>query len=101
MRIDALERLRAALEDLDTAPPLDQVRKLGLLIEDAKGIVGDVSALRGAALAELTAPGGEYYRRIPALSDALSLHRSRIDASLAAGGTGRSRRPARSYDGED
>ena len=84
MRIDALERLRAALDALDAAPPLDQARKLGLLIEDAKGIVGDVSALLGSVLAGLTAPGAEYYRRIPALSGALPLHRSRIDAALAA-----------------
>ncbi len=84
MKIDELERLRAALDDLENASPLEQARALGPLIEQAKTVVGAVSRRRAAVLAGLTAPGAEYYRRTPALSAALPLHRSKIDEALAA-----------------
>lgn len=82
--MDDLDRLRAALSALDDASLLDQARALGPLIEDAKAIVGAVSLRRAAVLAKLTAPGAEYYRRIPALAEELPLHRSRVDEALAA-----------------
>jgi hypothetical protein len=84
VKIDELERLRAALDDLEGASPLDQARALGDLIEDAKRVVSAVSLRRGAVLAKLTAPGADYYRRVPALAADLPLHRSRIDEALAA-----------------
>lgn len=82
--MDDLDRLRAALDALEDAPLLDQARALGPLIEQAKAVVGAVSLRRAAVLAELTAPGAEYYRRIPDLAEELPLHRSNIDAALAA-----------------
>jgi hypothetical protein len=84
VKIDELEKLRAALDALDAAAPLEQARALGPLIEDAKAVVGALSRARAAVLAGLTAPGAEYYRRTPALSIDLPLHRSKIDEALAA-----------------
>lgn len=84
MKLDELERLRVALGALEDASPLEQARALGPLIEDAKAVVSAVSRSRAAVLAELTAPGAAYYRKIGQLAAELPLHRSRIDEALAA-----------------
>lgn len=84
MKIDEIEKLRAALDALESASPLEQARALGPLIDDARAVVGAVSRRRAALLADLTAPGADYYRRIPALSAELPLHRSKVDEALAA-----------------
>lgn len=82
--MDDLDRLRTALAALDDASLLDQARALPGLIDQARGLAEALSARRGAVLAELTAPGAEYYRRIPALAEAIPCHRSRIDEALGA-----------------
>lgn len=82
--MEELDCLRAALAALDGASPLDQARALPGIIDDARGLMEALSARRGAVLAGLTAPGAEYYRRVPALAGALGCHRSRIDEALAA-----------------
>lgn len=82
VKIAELEKLRTALEDLDRLPLTEQAAALASLVEDAKDIVSAVSARRGTVLAELTAPGGTYHRRIPALAAELGCHRSRIDEAL-------------------
>jgi hypothetical protein len=82
--MENLDQLSAAVDRLGRMTPLDQARTLPGLIEDAQRVVSALSRVRGAVLAELTAPGAEYYRRIPALAGAIPCHRSRIDEALAA-----------------
>ena len=84
MKIGELEKLRDALDAIDGLPPLAQASELAHLTEEAKLVVGAVSRQCAAVLAELTAPGAEYYRRIPELAAELGVARGRIDEALAA-----------------
>jgi hypothetical protein len=63
---------------------LAEARALPGRIDEARKTMQALSLRRGAVLAELTAPGAAYYRRIPALAAELGCHRSTIDEALAA-----------------
>ena len=71
-------------EAIAALPAMEPVERARAAVALARAATSVLAAERGSALAEATAPGGEYYRRIPALAAVLGVHRSKVDDALAA-----------------
>ena len=75
------KELAEVIAALPGMPPVERARAAKELIDTAKAVL---SAERRAALAEATAPGAEFYRRIPDLARELGVSRGKVDEALAA-----------------
>lgn len=79
LKIDDLESLRRALNDLETMTPLDRARTLHALVDEAPRVL---ARSRSAAFDALAGPGRPM--TITALAKELRIHRSRVDEAIKA-----------------
>jgi hypothetical protein len=77
--MDDVAKLRAALDDLEAMPLIDQARALPGLVKLADGVL---SRRRGAVFDALAGPGRPM--TIAELARELGIHRSKVDDAIKA-----------------